>query len=297
MVLEAVRAALRQTRMPDEIVVADDASTDSTVDLISGIDDPRVRVLRRKTNSGGVENWNAAMNATTGDLIAWCSDDDRFTGDHLEASAAYLEAHPEIGVVHAGFIDAIEMQGVVKLEARPLRPAAVVDGRGLARYLIRYYDWPFHPSTLVMRREVWERIGPFDPRYALADTEWFVRAAQSTRIARLTRYGCVNRRHAGNWSNRVGSARMQREIFSIVEPSIQGRFWKFVWRVNGLARLALTLRVRIADGHSGAACAAWHGMAQHTGFAAPEWLETLGARWIERCCAGRAPGGESVTPL
>jgi glycosyltransferase involved in cell wall biosynthesis len=297
MVREAVLAALGQTRAPDEIVVADDASTDGTVDRLAGIGDSRVRTLRRETNSGGVGNWNAAMNATTGDLIAWCSDDDRFTPDHLEASAAYLQAHPEIGVVHSGFFDSMERGGEAEIEMRPLRRACVLERSGLARYMIRYYDWPFHPSTLVMRREAWERTGPFDPRYSLADTDWFVRAAQHSWIARLARYGCINRRHPGNWSNRVGSARMQREIFEIVERGICGQFSKPAWRMNVLARLALTMRARIADGHAEAACAAWHGILQDTGFAAPGWMEAMGTRWIERRCAGRAAGGETVTPL
>jgi glycosyltransferase involved in cell wall biosynthesis len=301
MVREAVLAALVQSRAPEEIVVADDASTDGTVDEIEGIRDARVRVLRRESNSGGVGNWNAAMNAVSGDLIAWCSDDDRFTEGHLEASAAYLEAHPEIGMVHSGFFDWFEVDGVGKLEPRRLRPAGVLNRAGLARYMIRYYDWPFHPSTLVLRREVWERTGPFDARYALADTDWFVRAAQTTRIARLARRGCVNRRHAGNWSNRVGSASMQREIFEIVERGIEGRVWKFLWRMNVRARLALTLRVRMAGGHSDAACAAWHGMLQDTGARAPLGMERLGARLIRWWCAGRDGRGrdvrERVSPL
>ena len=299
MVHEAVTAVLAQSRVPDEIVVADDASTDGTVEEIEVMG--HVRVLRRETNSGGVENWNAAMNATTGDLIAWCSDDDRFTEGHLEASAAYLEAHSEIGMVHSGFIDSIEVDGEVNLESRRLRPAQVLDRGGLARYMIRYYDWPFHPSTLVMRREVWERTGPFDPQFALADTDWFVRAAQITKIARLARYGVVNRRHAGNWSNRVGSASMQREIFSIVERRIDVRIWKFLWRTNVRARLALTLRARMAGGHVDAACSAWHGMLQDSGSTTPDGIERLGARLIRWWCAGRDGNGrdlrERASPL
>jgi glycosyltransferase involved in cell wall biosynthesis len=300
MVCEAVAAALDQSRGPDEVVVADDASTDGTADQIDAMGDARVRVLRGAANSGGVENWNAAMRATTGDVIAWCSDDDRFTPGHLEASAGYLASHPDVGLVHSGFIDSIEIGGVVNLEPRRLRPAGVLERSGLGWYMIRNYDWPFHPSTLVMRREVWERVGAFDSRYALADTDWFVRAAQVTRIARLERHGVLNRRHVGNWSNRVGSAAMQREIFCIVERRIEGAFWKMLWRVNVRARLALTMRVRMAGGHPDAACAAWHGMLQDTGRRAPEWIERWGALAIRWWCAGRDAGADrrqGVTPL
>ena len=156
MVRQAVEAALGQSRAPDEIVIADDASTDDTGQVLDRLSacDARVRVIRQPVNSGGVANWNRAMAATRGDLIAWCSDDDRFLPGHLEASSAYLEAHPEIGMVHSSFIDTWETPRGTGEEARLLRSARpiVIDRRNLWGYLIRYYDWPFHPSTLVMRR-------------------------------------------------------------------------------------------------------------------------------------------------
>lgn len=282
MLREALEAALAQSRAPAEIIVADDASTDGTEDMLTAVaaGDSRVKVIRRGANSGGVANCNAAMAAASGDLIAWCSDDDRFLPGHLEASAAFLEAHPEIGLVHSGFIDAVETPEESRIEPRPLRACAplIVGPGNLIRYLTQYYDWPFHPSTLVIRREVWERVGFFDPAYALTDTDWFVRAAEILPTAMLPRHGVLNRRHRGNWSNRVGSARMQAEIFEIVESSMTRRwprwrpqrtFWRAVWRANVRLRLLLTLRARIRSGHENAACAAWTGLLQHTGRGAP----------------------------
>jgi len=301
MVREAVMAALRQTRAPDEVIVADDASTDRTVEGILAIGDERVHVLRREANSGGVENWNCAMRSARGDFIAWCSDDDRFVPHHLEASVDFLEKHPEIGMVHSSFIDAIEADGRTEFAERKLRSkrALIVARRNLARYLLRYYNWPFHPSTLVMRREVWEQTGEFDARYALADTDWFVRAAQKFKIAMLPRHGVWNRRHPDNWSNRVGSARMQREIYEIVARRI-GLVWRLVWRVNVKLRLAWTLGMRLGSGHAEAACAAWSVLTRETGWKLPRFVEWWGSAAIRRWCAGRAGSlgvRERVSPL
>lgn len=314
MVRAAVAAALAQSRPPDEVVVSDDASTDETFALLSRLADRdvRLRVFRQENNLDGALNANFAIGRTSGDLIAWCSDDDRFLPDHLEASAAYLEAHPEIGLVHSGFIDAVEIDGRCELQPRPPRSNVpiIVESRGLMPYLIRYYDWPLHPSTIVMRREVWERVGGFDEAYALSDTDWFVRAAEIFTVAMLPRDGVINRRHEGNWSNRIGSAQMQREIFEIVERSVTrcGRLrmvwrwgWRMLWRVNVRLRLAMTVRARLRTGHGNAACAAWHALLQDTGRRAPQWLERFGTSLIERACAGREPAFEdarqSVSPL
>jgi len=315
MVRQAIQAALNQTRPPDEIVVADDASTDATWTVLNELAgrEPSVQTFRRERNSGGAENWSFAIAQTRGDYIAWCSDDDRFLPAHLEAAVEYLEAHPEVGLVHAGFADVIETPGgAAQMVARPLRfsRARIVTRRNLLGYLTRYYDWPFHPSTLVFRREVWERVGPFHPVYALADTDWFVRAVEQFPAAMLPYCGVHNRRHAGNWSNRLGSARMQREIFEIVEGAIERRWpqaslqraaWKVLWRANVRLRLLLTLQARLRTGHADAACAAWMMLARGAGRKLPSVVARTGSSMIRWWCGRREAEFEdtrqSVSPL
>jgi glycosyltransferase involved in cell wall biosynthesis len=318
MVRQAVEAALHQSRPPDEIVVTDDASTDSTWAVLKELSgrEPGLRIFERERNSGGVENWTFAIAQTSGDYIAWCSDDDRFMPSHLEASVAYLEAHPEVGLVHAGFMDAMEAPGISQTVPRPVRfpHIRMITKHSLLAYLTRYYDWPVHPSTLVFRRVVWERAGPFDPAFALADTDWFVRAVEQFPAAMLPHCGVVNRRHAGNWSNRLGSARMQREIFEIVERAIGRRYtkmtprallckgaWRCVWRANVRVRLLLTLRARLTSGHTEAACAAWNVLSRGTGWKAPEavvrTVSTAIRWWCGRREAEYKDVRQSVSPL
>lgn len=314
MVPEAIAAALLQSRAPAEIVVADDASTDGTQPVLDdwSRSDGRVRVIRQPVNSGGVANWNAAMSAASGDFIAWCSDDDRFLPDHLKASMEYLETHPKIGMVHSSFVEVWETPLGAVIEARRLRSGRplVIDRRNLFRYMARYCDSPFHPSTLVMRREVWDRTGPFDPQYALADADWFVRAVERFPVALLPRYGVLNRRHAGNWSNRLGSARMQAEIFEIVERAMRRRWprggpgrvcWRALWRANFRARLVLTTLARTRSGHGNAAGAAWSMLTHAAGTRALAWLDGPGQRWIRQRAARHEAdlpeARQSVSPL
>lgn len=313
MVRQAIESALAQTLPPLEVCVSDDASTDGSWETLQAVarNDPRVRVYRQRENSGGVENWNFAIAQTSGDYIAWCSDDDRFLPGHLEASTAYLEAHPEVGFVHSGFIDAVETGVISQTVPRELRFASdtVLTRDSLLRYLIRYYDWPFHPSTIVMRREAWINIGRFHSAYALADTEWFIRAVERYPAAMLARHGVLNRRHPDNWSNRLGSARMQREIFTIVNGAIDRRYgrsslrrtiWKTLWRWNARLRLLLTIRARMQSGHGEAAGAAWMQLLEGTKMPLPRFIaDRIGAAiraWSARTAAFRN-SRESVSPL
>jgi glycosyltransferase involved in cell wall biosynthesis len=314
MVREAVHAALAQSRPPDEVVVLDDASTDGTWEELGKLAwaYSRVHIYRRAANSGGVAAWNEAAGRAQSDAIAFCADDDRFLRAHLQASLDYLEQHPAVGLVHSSFIDAVEAGLTESFEPRPLRspqPLETTHGN-LLSYMTRYYNWPFHPSTLVLRREVWVRTGGLDPRYALADTDWFVRAVELFPAVLLPRHGVYNRRHPGNWSNRLGSARMQREIFLIVEALIQRLHggnplsragWRAVWRADVRLHLLLTLIARLKTGHADAACAVWHGMTQDTGRSFPRSLERAGESLIRACCQGRegqsSDPRESVSPL
>ncbi len=318
MVRQTLEAVLGQSRPPEEIVVVDDASTDATWEELGKFAASwrRLRMYRRETNSGGIAAWNEAAARARGQAIAFCTDDDRFLPRHLEASLDYLERHPETGLVHSGFIDAMETGEKEWFEPRKLRAAGPIEiTRGnLAAYMTRYYDWPVHPSTLVLRREVWERTGGFNPAYTLADTDWFVRAIERYPAALLPRHGVYNRRHAGNWSNRVGSARMQREIFEIVEAlldrlyrerSLKKAAWKTVWRANARLHLLLTLAARLKTGREQAACAAWHGVLHDTGRRFPagleQRLERAGVSLIRLVCRRRcdhaANRRESVSPL
>ncbi len=310
MVRQAVQAVLAQSRPPEEIVVSDDASTDHTPAVLAELAaaDSRLRVLRRETNSGGAVKWNDAVRHARGDFIALCSDDDRFLSNHLEASLAYLEKHPETGLVHSGFVDLLETPAYESIVPRRLRSKApLIVGRAeLIPYMTRYYDWPVHPSTIVMRREVWTSAGEFNPTFQLTDTDWFVRAAEKFPVALLARHGVYNRRHSGNWSNRLGSARMQREIFEIVEAAIarfsEGRpvrraAWRAVWRANVRLRLALTLGLRLHSGHRDAASALWRGLLRDTGRRGPAWIERAGETLIRRWCGGTSDPRPSVIPL
>ena len=228
MVREAVLAAWNQTLPPDEIVVSDDCSPDDTLEVLEALkkEVPILKIISTSTNSGGVPNWNHVIEASSGELIAWCSDDDRFKPDHLKNAIAYLSTHEEVGLIHSGFEEVFD-GGETRLDVRKTQLKSnsiiLVNRSNAIDYFSRNFSWYFHPSTLVFRRSLWNSVGHFDKRYALADTDWFLRAAINHQLVYLPYYGVINRRHAGgsgNWSARVGSIEMQRELYRAIENFI-----------------------------------------------------------------------------
>ena len=82
-IMDAVASALAQTYENLEVIVADDASTDNTCDVINTIKDPRVRLVVRAENGGAAAARNTAISVATGRYIAFLDSDDYWMPDKL----------------------------------------------------------------------------------------------------------------------------------------------------------------------------------------------------------------------
>jgi glycosyltransferase involved in cell wall biosynthesis len=92
----------QQTRSPYELVVCDDCSTDSTIEILRGFAASvafPVRITRNERNVGFVANFERAIRLCEGDLIALADQDDIWDPKRLERSEQELTAHPEAGLV------------------------------------------------------------------------------------------------------------------------------------------------------------------------------------------------------
>jgi succinoglycan biosynthesis protein ExoO len=83
-ILEAVHSVLGQSWRELELVVCDDGSTDGTAELLVGISDPRLTVLRNPSNLGQGRSRDRAIQSTVAPWIAVIDADDRWAPDRLE---------------------------------------------------------------------------------------------------------------------------------------------------------------------------------------------------------------------
>jgi glycosyltransferase involved in cell wall biosynthesis len=78
-VTDAVRSALAQGPVVREVIAVDDCSTDGPADLLDrlALDEPRVKVIRRQTNSGGCGSpRNDGIDAATAPYVMFLDSDD-----------------------------------------------------------------------------------------------------------------------------------------------------------------------------------------------------------------------------
>lgn len=95
-IAEAIQCVLDQTRRPDEFIVVDDASTDNSVEIISGFEGLRgLRLCRAVMNNGVIKTVNAALADMTCDAVVILSANDILYSDFLAKSELALDAAPK----------------------------------------------------------------------------------------------------------------------------------------------------------------------------------------------------------
>ncbi|MDL1894827.1 glycosyltransferase [Anaerolineae bacterium CFX7] len=87
---ETIQSVLAQTYPKFEIIVADNASTDNSVQVVESFKDSRIRLIRNRYNIGFAPNLQRATMYATGDFINLLSSDDLMRRDALETCAAIL---------------------------------------------------------------------------------------------------------------------------------------------------------------------------------------------------------------
>ena len=108
-ICETLDSVCSQSYANLQIIVADDASTDNTAEIVKqyASKDARIHLLEASKNQGISRNFNRAFDACTGEFIAFLGGDDTMLPGKIEKQVAFLQANPEYVLVHhdANFLD------------------------------------------------------------------------------------------------------------------------------------------------------------------------------------------------
>ncbi len=97
--LEAVRSVQQQTCTDWEIVIVDDGSTDSSVDIYPTLSaDERIRIFYNEGNKGCGYTKNRCVAEARGEWCGFLDPDDKLRSDALAVIAEYIERNPRYGV-------------------------------------------------------------------------------------------------------------------------------------------------------------------------------------------------------
>ncbi|WP_328701679.1 glycosyltransferase family 2 protein [Amycolatopsis pittospori] len=107
-----------------ELVIVDDASSDSTHKVLAALDDPRIRSIRVTHNRVSAAR-NAALAEATGEVIAYLDDDNTMHPLWLKALAWAFGEHPEITTAYGGYV-IDDVEGLPSLLLKPYSRAALL---------------------------------------------------------------------------------------------------------------------------------------------------------------------------
>ena len=96
---EAIESVLRQTFADFEFLLLDDCPEDSREAVVRSYDDKRIVYLKNDRNLGITSSRNKLIDLAKGEYLAVFDHDDICRPERFAKEVAYLDAHPECGVV------------------------------------------------------------------------------------------------------------------------------------------------------------------------------------------------------
>ena len=168
-----LRSVLWQREVDLEVIVVDDGSTDATAEVVAAAADSRVTMVRRDEPHGPPAARNLGAGRASGEWVGFVDDDDVWAPDKLARQLGAANA-ADRGWVYVGAVAVSESLAIVSGDPPP-SPEAIM------AVLPRSNPVPGGGSNVILRRDLFERVGGFDERLAQCE-DWEL-------WARLARHG------------------------------------------------------------------------------------------------------------
>ena len=160
---ETIESVLNQTLSKFELIVINDGSQDSTLDIVTSIQDPRLKVFSY-SNAGVSASRNNGLSHARSEFISFLDADDLWTPDKLEAQLKALSENPQAAVAYS-WTDHIDEFGQV------LSPASHVTLNGDIYANLLTGNFLANGSNVLIRRQALIEVGGFDQSLAFGE-DW-----------------------------------------------------------------------------------------------------------------------------
>ncbi|MBD5364494.1 MAG: glycosyltransferase [Bacteroides sp.] len=161
---ECIDSILAQTFTDFELLIADDGSTDNSIEIAQSYTDPRIRLIRRPHDY--IATLNCLLNEARGKYIARMDADDIMLPTRLQLQFDYMEAHPDVDVLGstAVIFSDDSTEDVYEL--------SVSDAIVVLRDLLTG-NCICNPTTFIRKKAIYEKNLRYEHRFPNAEDYYF----------------------------------------------------------------------------------------------------------------------------
>jgi len=164
-VADTLRSILAQTFANFELIVADNCSTDDTVAIVRGFDDPRLRLIVNESNLGAIANFNKVLMEARGRRVKLVCADDLLVPTCLEEQLLALDSCPG-AVLCCSARRIVDQYDRAWVSRRFPGRTGRINGREAIARALRTGTNPFgEPAAVLMDRDALLRAGGFSNRW------------------------------------------------------------------------------------------------------------------------------------
>lgn len=177
---DCLESVEKQTNLPHEVIVVDNASTDGTPDMVRRCF-PNVKLIANPDNRGFAAANNQGLKIARGDKLLLLNPDTIILDNAIDVMSAWLDAHADVGCVGCQvWEDADTIQKTCFADPGPLSLAVVEFGLKRVFRWPEYDDWDRRSQRdvdvvsgmfMMVPRAVFEAVGPLDEAFFIYSEE------------------------------------------------------------------------------------------------------------------------------
>ncbi len=183
LISRSINSVLLSTYKNIEVIVVDDGSTDNTCEIVSQIEDERLRYIRYEENKGANYARNLGIKNSKGEYIAFNDSDDVWFEEKLDELVKYIQSLDELyGMVYSDLIRFDSGKGVKFAPHDSMRRDRI---RGdIFEYMLT--NMFISTQTVLIKRKVLDEVGLFNEDLKrLQDWELFLRISKKYKVGRI----------------------------------------------------------------------------------------------------------------
>lgn len=240
---QAIESALAQTYPNIEIIVHDDASTDSTPQLLKQYHDQRLRVIRTQSNHGMLGGWNYIVKRAKGEYLKFLASDDLLEPNCVAELVKAALSYPRASVItcQRKFIDG---DGRVVKKMGYSNKNVVVAGLKHARWILTTLreNKIGEPTAVLYPTKLVKQAGEYDPSFSqFADFEYWIRLLQFGDLVYLHQALCSFRLHdSSNTTVAILDGRFITEIFALIKKYYDDPRYSKIFSLSSQDRAKVT---------------------------------------------------------